>query len=204
MVDDAKKPKRPRMVLRAEAANVIVDLLSGKLKKGSPEELDALSAVAWCFQEAATVFVEIDKSLQPAGFRASVDPAIWRLLRDVADPNMGDFGGVRLAIERISRRGRPPKFDDRQIAEYVWHLVKRRGWQREPAYFKARDVFGTKHKSTAEKAFAKWEPIFIWAEEIMPASGKPRVRAMARMYATTPPDDADEIAPAPDEKKPDT
>jgi hypothetical protein len=204
MPDDSKKPKppRPRFAITAQAANAIVDLISGRLKKGSPEELDACRAVAWCFREAATVFAEIDQWLAAAGYRASVDPAIWLLLATTADPDMRDLTSVRLVIERAHHRGRPKKFDDRQIAEYVWHLVKRRGWKRTAAYEEAAKVFKAK-VSTVEKAIDKWEPIYEWAEALMPNMGQPRMRAMTRTYATTPTDDADRVAPAPDEKKPD-
>jgi len=201
MGNNPGKPKPPRVVLRAEAAKAIIDWASGKLKKGSPEEADALRAVSWCLQEAATVFAEIDQWLAPAGYRPSVDPAIWRLLSDVSDPTRRDFSGVQLAIERIRHRGRPRKFDDRQIAEFVWHLVQRRCWKRAAAHSKACEVFNAK-LSTVQKAISKWEPIYEWAEELMPKTGQARLRGMTRSYATTPPDDADEVVPRPDKKKP--
>jgi hypothetical protein len=139
--DNAKKPKRPRTRLTNEAVKAIADLLSGQLEKDSPEEMDALRAVSWCFRNPA-----------------SVDPAIWIMLVWAVDPDLRDSVAAYFEIRRSRSRGRQ-KVNDREIAEFIWRRVKEAGWKRDAAYEEAVEKFKVNYK-TAYNAIKKWEPIY--------------------------------------------
>src|SRR6266700_5498420 len=98
---DRGKPKNLR--LNDDAVRALVDLFSGRLKKNSPEALDAWRAWAWALRNSA-----------------SVDVGIWMLAANAADPDLRDSTLARFEIEP----NRHNKITHREIAEFVWHQVQ--------------------------------------------------------------------------------
>ena len=150
--DSAEQPQ-PRYMRRLtdEAVRLLDDLRSGKL------ENQANFILSECFREAAQAFSMINQQLKRDGFAASIDPSIFIWLANITEPQTRDTGTMRLEIVP-NHRGRPSTYE-RQVAQFIWHLVEAQGCRRQAAYRGALTKF-TISASFAEKAYAFWEPIF--------------------------------------------
>jgi hypothetical protein len=150
--DSAEQPQ-PRYMRRLtdEAVRLLDDLRSGKL------ENQANFILSECFREAASAFSMINQQLKRDGYAASIDPSIFIWLANITEPQTRDTGTMRLEIVP-NHRGRPSTYE-RQVAQFIWHLVEAQGCRRQAAYRGALTKF-TISASFAEKAYAFWEPIF--------------------------------------------
>ena len=149
---DAGQPQ-PRYMRRLtdEAVRLLDDLRSGKL------ENQANFILSECFREAASAFSMINQQLKRDGYAASIDPSIFIWLANITEPETRDTGTMRLEIVP-NHRGHPSTYE-RQVAQFIWHLVEGQGCRRQAAYRGALTKF-TVSASFAEKAYAFWEPIF--------------------------------------------
>ncbi|MGY4566967.1 hypothetical protein [Bradyrhizobium sp. USDA 3256] len=150
--DSAGQPE-PRYMRRLtdEAVRLLDDLRSGKLQN------EANFILSECFREAASAFFMINQQLKRDGYAASIDPSVFIWLANITEPETRDTGTMRLEIVP-NHRGRPSTYT-RQVAQFIWHLVKGQGCGRQAAYRGAVTKF-TVSASFAEKAYAFWEPIF--------------------------------------------
>ncbi|MVT71425.1 hypothetical protein GPL21_41325 [Bradyrhizobium pachyrhizi] len=163
--DSAGQPE-PRYMRRLtdEAVRLLDDLRSGKLQN------EANFILSECFREAASAFFMINQQLKRDGYAASIDPSVFIWLANITEPETRDTGTMRLEIVP-NHRGRPSTYT-RQVAQFIWHLVKGQGCGRQAAYRGAVTKF-TVSASFAEKAYAFWEPIFERAG--------PRVKMLTRI-----------------------
>src|SRR5712671_289675 len=150
--DSAGQPQ-PRYMRRLtdEAVRLLDDLRSGKL------ENQANFILSECFREAASAFSMINQQLKRDGYAASIDPSIFIWLANITEPETRDTGTMRLEIVP-NHQGRPSTYE-RQVAQFIWHLVEGQGCRRQAAYRGALTKFSIS-ASFAEKAYAFWEPIF--------------------------------------------
>jgi hypothetical protein len=150
--DSAGQPQ-PRYMRRLtdEAVRLLDDLRSGKLDN------QANFILSECFREAASAFSMINQQLKRDGYAASIDPSIFLWLANITEPGTRDTGTMRLEIVP-NHRGHPSTYE-RQVAQFIWHLVEGQGCRRQAAYRGALTKF-TISASFAEKAYAFWEPIF--------------------------------------------
>jgi hypothetical protein len=144
---------QPRYMRRLtdEAVRLLDDLRSGKL------ENQANFILSECFREAASAFCMINQQLKRDGYATSIDPSIFIWLANITEPQTRDTGTMRLEIVP-NHRGRPSTYE-RQVAQFIWHLVEGQGCRRQAAYRGALMKF-TISATFAEKAYAFWEPIF--------------------------------------------
>jgi hypothetical protein len=152
LADSAGQPQ-PRYMRRLtdEAVRLLDDLRSGKL------ENQANFVLSECFREAANAFSMINHQLQRDGYAASIDPSIFIWLANITEPETRNTATMRLEIVP-NHKGRPST-TERQVAQFIWHLVEGQGCRRQAAYRGAFTKFSVS-ASFAEKAYAFWEPIF--------------------------------------------
>jgi hypothetical protein len=119
--------------------HAVAKWLSGELKDGSREELEARRTLARILRAER------------------MDMALRLMLANLIDPDNRDTHRQWLVFRRA--RGRAPRFDLRLIALTVWekHIVAKHSW--ESAVKDAMNEHGAS-RTTVAAAWRQWEPFF--------------------------------------------
>jgi hypothetical protein len=112
--------------------------LTGRLKDGSPEDLEARRALAWSLR-----YGPLDRGRR-------------FMLARLIDPDMREILSLYLAFKRP--RGAKRTMDRRKVAAIIWKQFKA-GTKKEAAVADAMEKCKVS-RSKALEAYAEWEPLF--------------------------------------------